>query len=471
MAQSSFHRKLSVLANSNRIMFAVMMIAVITMMVDVSLARVYNLIPKFPMSFLKIVAFCIMAAIVITCQYFILGYIGHKSSGKRTDVPMHVRALDLIVKLSQLVIGALLIFLVLQIVFLPYYDTIVLIALVAVSYGLAICMMGYLTQRFFSWSILNKKSLMILYAVATASLSVNAGFTLAYANDILLDRPAQTGQFSAGSMVTILPNSVTAALNSGFFVSTIVSFSLLWGATVMLLHHRATKLGRIRYWLIMSSPLALFLSQFIGVYIHLFDPLFGPSPVSVAFWTTLIFTISKPVGGILFGLAFFVISRSLREDVALRRFLVISACGFVLFFSANQASVLLVAPFPPFGIISVSLVGLASSLIFSGIYSVAIFVSEDAKLRQSIRRASLDQSGLLDNVGTAQLKEQIQKKVIKIMKDNSEQMKERTEAESMPSEKDVEEYVEEVIKEIISRRSSSSYGKKLGDEAGRDSSS
>jgi hypothetical protein len=248
------------------------------------------------------------------------------------------------------------------------------------------------------------------------------------------------------------------------FVSTIVSFSLLWGATVVLLHHRAMKLGRIRYWLIISSPLVLFLSQFVGMYIRLFDPLFGSNPAAVAFWTTIVFTISKPVGGILFGLAFLVIARSFREDVPPRKHLIITACGLILLFTANQASVLLVAPFPPFGIISVALVGLASSLIFSGIYSVAIFLSEDAKLRQLIRRAGWDESGLLDVVGMAQMKEQIQKRVVKIMKDNSDNIKKMAGAESMPSENDVKEYIDEVVKEIMSNRNRSSHGEKSSKE-------
>lgn len=466
MAQTSFFRTLSALPSSNKIMLAVMVIIIVTMMIDVSFARVYNLIPKSQLSFWKIIAFGVMTAIVVTCQYFVLGYISLKNTDKQPFAANYVRLIGRIVTLSQFVISALLISLVAQIVIVPYYYTPVLIAIVSLSYGLAAFMMGLLTHRFLSWSISNKKYLMILYAVAAASLSVNVGFTLAYANDILLDRPVETKQFSAGSMVTIMPNTVTAGLNSGFYISTIVSFSLLWGATVILLHHRAKKLGRIRYWLIISSPLALFLSQFISIYINLFDPLFGSDPVSIAFWKTIVFTISKPVGGILFGLAFLVIARSFKEDVPLRRHLIISACGFVLLFAANQASVLLVAPFPPFGIVSVALVGLASSLIFSGIYSVAVFLSEDAKLRQLIRRASWDESGLLDIVGIAQLKEQIQKRVVKIMKDNSENMKETVGVESMPSEADVGEYIDEVMKEIMSHRAKS-YNKKSEPDSGQ----
>lgn len=438
-------------------MLVIMLVMIVTMMIDVSLARVYNLIPKSQLSSWKIFAFGTMAAIVVTCQYFVLGYLSYKSTDRQPFAAKYVHTIGRIVKLSQFVISALLIFLVAQIVIVPYYYTLVLIAIVSLSYGLAAFMMGLLIHRFLSWSISNKKYLMILYAVAAASLSVNVGFTLAYANDILLDRPVETKQFSAGSMVTIMPNTVTASLNSGFYISTIVSFSILWGATVTLLHHRAKKLGRIRYWLIISSPLALFLSQFISIYINLFDPLFGSNPVSIAFWKTIVFTISKPVGGILFGLAFLMIARSLKEDIPLRRHLIISACGFVLLFVANQASVLLVAPFPPFGIISVALVGLASSLIFSGIYSVAVLLSEDAKLRQLIRRASWDESGLLDIVGMAQMKEQIQKRVAKIMKDNSENMKETAVAESIPSEKEVGEYIDEVVKEMMSHRAKPSH--------------
>src|SRR5690242_21595294 len=70
---------------------------------------------------------------------------------------------------------------------------------------------------------------------------------------------------------------------------------------------------------------------------------------------------------------------------------------------SNQAIVLVNVPYPPFGLITVSFFGLASFLMFNGIYSSAIFVAEDSELRKSIRRYAIEESRLLDSIGMAQM--------------------------------------------------------------------
>jgi len=67
-------------------------------------------------------------------------------------------------------------------------------------------------------------------------------------------------------------------------------------------------------------------------------------------------------------------------------------------------------PYPPFGLARVSFIGLASFLVMIGIYSSAISVSQDTKLRESIRRSAVSESKLLHNIGTAQMEQELQKR-------------------------------------------------------------
>jgi hypothetical protein len=83
-----------------------------------------------------------------------------------------------------------------------------------------------------------------------------------------------------------------------------------------------------------------------------------------------------------------------------------------------------------------------------GIYSSAISISEDAKLRRILRRTALDESKLLDSVGTAYMNDEIQRKVLKMTKANSDKMTEVTGLDTAPSESDLKQYIEEVIKEM-----------------------
>jgi hypothetical protein len=134
---------------------------------------------------------------------------------------------------------------------------------------------------------------------------------------------------------------------------------------------------------------------------------------------TFIFTFSKPIGGILFGIAFLVIARSLRPGSIVRDYMIISGYGLMLMFISNQAVLLVNIFYPPFGLVTVSFMGLSSYMLLLGVYSSAISVSEDSKLRQSIREVALGEPRLLDSIGTAQMEQELQKKGPSSYKKNS----------------------------------------------------
>jgi hypothetical protein len=434
--------------HSSQIVLAITIVAIVTMMFDVSLARVYDLVVKQPTSLWRVAIFAIITAILIVSMFLIIKYIGEKTANVRGISKLHIGTVHRAIWAAQTIIGAILLTMTVQIILVLHYNTFLLIAIVWISYGLAMSLLGLLAQRFFSWSLSNKNFVIIMYMLAAASLAVNAGFTLFYVSDVLFDRPKIMIPFSTGSMVSILPYTERAVLNSGFFISSIVSFALLWSATAVLLHHYASKFGRLRFWAIIASPLILFLGQFASYFGNILDPLLSLDPVSYTMFITLVFTLSKPIGGILFGIAFFTIARNFRQNVALRNYLIISALGFVLLYVSNQASILVVTPFPPFGAPTVAFMALASYFILLGIYSSAISISEDAKLRRMLRRTALDESRLLDSVGTSYMKEEIQKKVQKISKANSDKMIEVTGLDTVLSESDMKQYIEDVIKEM-----------------------
>ena len=128
--------------------------------------------------------------------------------------------------------------------------------------------------------------------------------------------------------------------------------------------------------------------------------------------------------------------------------MIISAYGFVLLFISEQAILLSYLAYPPFGFAAVSFMGLASYLIFRGIYSAAISVSQDSNLRQSIRNFAIKESKLLDSIGTAQMEQEIQKRVVTVTKQNKDRMEEQTGIEASLSEQEVKQYLDLVLKEL-----------------------
>ncbi len=132
----------------------------------------------------------------------------------------------------------------------------------------------------------------------------------------------------------------------------------------------------------------------------------------------------------------------------------ISAYGLVLLFTSNQASLLINPPYPPFGIITTSVMGLSSYLVLIGIYSSAVSLSQDSKLRQSIRDITIRESHkFLDSIRAAQTEQQIRKKIVAATKAKQVSMMEDTGISSSLSEDDISQYMLEVIKEVEKVRS------------------
>jgi hypothetical protein len=87
-------------------------------------------------------------------------------------------------------------------------------------------------------------------------------------------------------------------------------------------------------------------------------------------------------------------------------------------------------------------------LFFVGVYTSAITISEDTELRRTIRKIAVKESKLLDSIGTAYMEQEIQKRVLRLAKEQEETMIEQTGIESSLDEDDMKEYLKQVINEV-----------------------
>jgi hypothetical protein len=162
---------------------------------------------------------------------------------------------------------------------------------------------------------------------------------------------------------------------------------------------------------------------------------------------------SKPAGGILFGVAFWAVAKAVRESSVVRDYMIMSALGVVVLFVSSQDSVIS-GTYPPFGLVTVSFVGLSAYMMVIGLYSSAISVSEDIKLRKTIRKKALEESKLLDSIGTAEMGQEIERRVIEIerrvieiAKQDSGNLEIETGVKPSLNEYDMKKYLEEVLQE------------------------
>lgn len=432
---------------SNKIIFLVVCISVSASIIDTTLIRVYDFITMEATSEWRVTAFIIISVTCSVPQIIILNYIKAKVKEIGKD-RLHFQTIHKMVTIGQYTLIVILGILISQILLRQYYDVGILIGAITLSYTLAVLMMSVLSVRFFTWFASNRNSVILLYGIASAALAINAALTVIFVNFILLGKPPEAVPHVGPNFPAILPGSLIGSLNQTFVISSIVSFILTWAATAVLLHHYSQNLGRIKYWIIVSLPLVYFLSQFLSLSLNVFLSLLQSDPIFFGILLTFAFSLSKAAGGIFFGIAFWTMSRGIKRSNTLKEYLTFSAYGIVMLFISNQAVVLVSVPYPPFGVVAITFVGLSSYLMLIGIYFSAISVSQDINLRQYIHRILAKDSKLLDGIGTAQMQQEIERKVLAITKERQGLMEEETGVQSSFEEEDIKGYLDKVMEEI-----------------------
>jgi hypothetical protein len=433
---------------NNKGILIVVFIIVTAMITDTAIIKTYDLIGKRESLGWRIIVFSIVVTTSIVGQYLVLEFVRRKRISDIVNPrEIHLDTTHKIVTLVQYVLMALLVFVLFQVLITSHYSASMLTAVTSISYILATAMLALLSQRFFSWFKSNRNIVILLYGLSAAILAINSGFTFLLVNSAFVNVPRELYPTMLGSAEFLIRSSWGNMLNYSYFVSSVLSFLVTWVATALLLLHYSNKLGKVKYWIILAIPLVYFTSQFVTFFLNIFQPFFQSQPVFYSILVTLLFTLSKPIGGILFGVAFWTLARSIGRDNAVRNYMIISAYGFVLLFASNQAIVLVTAPYPPFGLATVSFMGISSYLVLAGIYSSAISVSLDSGLRKSIRRSVKEHSKFLDSIGSAQMDQGV-KDILKMTKEYADQMTEETGVEPSVTEDDMKQYLNDVLKEV-----------------------
>jgi hypothetical protein len=380
-------------------------------LIDTFLIKFYDTLDKniIPIDIKKII-FSIIAFLCIVFQIIVLRYLKNLNSNTRVDTRIHVDLINNIVKVSQYLLIALFAFIVFQMFYFNYYDTLVLMLTIITTYVVASLLIGKTMISFISWYKINRKPVFLLYSISMSMILFNLILTPTVVNMILSEKPEQIRQFAGGSMdisggrYNLVSNLVK--------ISSILSFASIWFTTALLMRTAKDRFVKeVQYWIILSTPLVYFLLSYFAqdLFGTVLFPLIRSDPILISLALTTIFILSKPIGGIIFGLLFWRISRLVSFDKILREYMIISGYGFLLLFSANQSTLLVLGPYPPFGSITISVLILATYLILIGIYTSATLVSTNIQLRKFIYRLTTDSKflNLLGEIGVTEMEKEI----------------------------------------------------------------
>jgi hypothetical protein len=431
------------------IVFLVVMVALI---VDVEISNVADIVSKQAISFWGIVTFVAISAIYIVGQYFILEMVKAKNRDTKNKIAYSSR-FNQTVTIVQYVLSAIMLFVLLQILATSHYYTNLLTAAVTVSYGLAVFLMGILTYRFISWFKLNRSLVVLLFGLAAGAITVNAIDSIIFFDVVLLSKPTIISpQSQVIFQVGFNPGTAMSVVSAVQSNSLIGYFVLMWGGTIILLRQHIQRVGRVKFWVLVSLPLIYFISYYVSL-----NQILNPtSPVTQAISSNLllpvlIYTFATTACGILFGIGFWSVARSVSHSSNVRDYMIITAYGFILFLNSAQATVLQ-AGYPPFGLANVSFVGLSSFLILTGLYNSAISVAQDARLRQSIKNTAVEESKLLGSIGTAEMQREIENKVTVLTKNNADAIEQTGGIEPSLTEDEIKNYLNSVLAEVSKKK-------------------
>lgn len=323
------------------------------------------------------------------------------------------------------------------------FETIYFKLILFSNYTISLINLCFLIQNLFSWVRRTRNLIMVVYIVAISVFMVNE-ITSSLILYFQLENRAQTISFITHPWDTISLKSLS--LTNLYNTTSIVSFTIMWIATCLIMYHYSRKIGKIKFWILAGLPLIYFGGNIDLIRLVIFTYFERTGP-ELLLPIQFLLGGAKQIGGFFFALAFITIAMKIDVE-KLKYYLLIFATGIMLLYSSNQISLVQVIPYPPFGLVTISFLPLSSFLILVGLRNLASSMAFDRTLLESARRIVTEKaSTFLYDIGSAQWQHEMDKTIPMIMESGSKHMDDAFVPTSL-SEDEMRSYINEVTEEL-----------------------
>lgn len=407
--------------------------------------------PSGPMNLVIFVTFSMLfivtSVILLNSARKIISIYAYKPGAS----PLSLRYFQGIISIILIASVTIILIIIFQMIFLNQYSVILLRIQTYISHLLPLVFLSFLVFLFIRWFISSKRNLIImLYAFAFSLVCINLIVSLAYLESYFSIAVSQNVRpYPIIAYVTNLGGSpFTESMSIAFDILSLSSFLLMWLATSILLSQYRHRMGRIKYFSLLSIPLLYYIFPFQSYFGDVFFPLLFSSPVIFSIIYVLLFSVTKQVGALFFSLSFWTAS-SLLFNVQVRRCILFSAVGMAILFGSIEISPLQYRVYPPYGLITEAILPLGAYLLFAGIFTSAKYISQDAELRKEFYKDASTQLRLLKTIGITEMERELEKRV-KFLENRSESL------ETTPNwdleEENIKQTLHEVLNEVYSKR-------------------
>jgi hypothetical protein len=391
-------------------------------------------------------------AIVCTLGQYIIFFITKKGISEYNVKDSQIFALQKAMTIVLYVLTALVAVNVLQIYISSWYYTHLISAVVIIAYGFTSMLMGMLTYRLLNWFKSKRSLVTLIYGLAAASFTINAVASAILFEQLLVEKPLI---FTSHSEVVFNFECDTNPFKC--FITNFQSYTLyayiftMWSGSVILLYRNIQRVGKAKFWFLITVPLVTFYITYFSAYDELYQMSSAISKEEMPFIKMLVIVLLGAFLGVLNGIGFRSVGKLVRSSRSVREYMICTAYGVVFYFIAANSTVA-AAGYPPFGLVSISFVPLSAFLIVIGLYHSATSVANDSQLRREIKQSIVKETKLLQSIGEAEMEQQIERKVIGLANDQTEMLTKQTGIEPSLSLDEAKQYLHEILKEIKAQK-------------------
>jgi hypothetical protein len=344
-----------------------------------------------------------------------------------------------------------------------YYNT-VFYTIIYLSLASSAAFLTIAAIQFLRWFIRGKNYLVLTYGLVMLVLCTNSIIGIIYLFEVSLSHTNTIKHMSCSVMIGSLnrPNpEVTNILVNLYDITSFFSFVLAWLVTVLMLKDYTKHRNKLVYWIIFALPLIFFLPRYeIALYyfsshqvdniltsINLSSDIYGYQTLNTLLNSNL------QVGGAFFGMAFLVIAAKLTSEWEQRKSLIITGIGIMFLFASKDISTLIISSYPPLGAVSIAFMGIASYMVYAGIYNTAAHAARDKKLRRDLRINIENNIKLLRSIASSQDRLEMENNVKELMTLSTHLQKEEEQPDLTQNE--IRDIVNDVILELKKTRKKS----------------
>ena len=354
--------------------------------------------------------FVTLAVLFVGTVIVLLGFVKRKNSESGLKRGLSVKTTYLIIAVTQLLLISIMVIIIQPTIALKSYNTLSLLAVVYISHITALFFLIMLVLTLVDWIITKRDKILSLYTISFSLTAITIMTSLIYATYVLSNQPSNIRPSSFHSSLLNLPRGELAMyFGPALDIISILSFVSVWIASAVLMSTYSRRIGKIRYWMIISIPLIYFLFPFEKNVVDIFQSLVVSSPVLYGVLNVTIFSATKQIGALFFSLVFLAASTLVTKH-EMQKYLLISAIGMAILYGSIEIDTLLFATYPPFGVVTVSFIPMGSYLLFTGILRSARLVARDTELRKEFYNTATSQLTLLTTIGVTEMEKELIKK-------------------------------------------------------------